>query len=317
MPNRKQSGFTLVELLVVIAIIGVLVALLLPAVQSARAAARRTQCANQMKQMALSLQNYESTYKRFPAGATDGPAPGDTDAHQPGMFGYILQFLEGNSLFDTMLLEQPWNSKQEARWVEVPTYICPEWPHPRVYPDGTTDLFHKEGAICTYQGNGGVWIADEARFWVANKAKYYKEEGTGKHGHMPYNGMFEWGKGRKIREVTDGLSNTYALLEFVHHDQKSGSYDTPPGNVRPWIFGGNDSGSAYCFKVLDWLPNSPVDRTAHQVKFMYLPMGSFHTGGINVALADGSVDFLSDDIAQNVYEAFGTINGGDVAASPN
>jgi prepilin-type processing-associated H-X9-DG protein len=129
--------------------------------------------------------------------------------------------------------------------------------------------------------------------------------------------MFEWGKGRKIKEVTDGLSNTYAILEFVHHDQQAGSYDTPPGNVRPWIFGGNVSLSAYCFKVLDFTPNTDIDRAADGVKFMYLPMGSFHTGGVNVALADGSVDFLSDDISQDVYQAFGTINGGEIASQQN
>ncbi len=305
MRTKRVDGFTLVELLVVIAIIGVLVALLLPAVQQARAAARRIQCANHLKQMGLALHNYEGTYKSFPAGATDGPAPGDGDAYQPGMFGDLLQYIEQGAIYDNMLLKQPWNSNQPARFMEVDVYVCPDWPHPRLYQPGSTAITHQEGAICTYQGNGGVWIND--RTWRAGT--HYKAEGSGKHGHMPYNGLFEWGKGRKIKEVIDGLTNTYAILEFVQIDQVAGQYDQPPGNVRPWILGGNNSGSAYSFKVLDFTPNFEVNRTGTTTKFMYLPMGSFHSGGVNVVLGDGSVDFLTDDISPIVYHAYGTIDG--------
>lgn len=309
---ERRGAFTLVELLVVIAIIGVLVALLLPAVQSARAAARRTQCANNLKQMGLALHNYESSYKHFPAGATSGPG-GDKEAYQPGLFGDLLQFMEQTAIYDTMLLKQPWNTMQPARFMEVSSYVCPDWPHPRVYLQGSTSITHQEGAIITYQGNGGVWIND--RTWRAGS--HYKPEGTLKHGHMPYNGMFEWGKGRRVREVIDGLSNTYAFLEFIHIDSVAGSYDQPPGNVRPWILGANDSGAAFTFKVLDFTPNTKVERQADGVKFMYLPMGSFHSGGINVVMADGSVDYITDDISQLVYQARGTINGEEVVNQDN
>ncbi|WP_425395292.1 DUF1559 domain-containing protein [Aeoliella sp.] len=312
----KRPAFTLVELLVVIAIIGILVALLLPAVQAARAAARRTACVNNMKQIGLALHNHESTFGYFPAGCTDGDAPGYNDALQPGMFGYILQFLEGDNLFDSMELEVPWATRQPARFVEVPVFVCPEWSFPKVYDN--QDIQHKEGAITTYQGNGGVWGTlntatgnfGSDRTW-APYVHYHKGDS---HGHIPYNGMFEWGDGRKIREITDGLSNTYSILEFVHIDQVGGTYAEPPGNVRPWIFGANASQSAYCMKVLDWTPNSEVDRTADGVKFMYLPMGSFHSGGINVLMGDGSVTFVADDIEPIVYKSRGTIDGSEVVS---
>lgn len=307
--QARRVAFTLVELLVVIAIIGVLVALLLPAVQSARAAARRTACANNMRQIGLALHNHESAIGYFPAGCTDGDAPGYNDALQPGMFGYILQFLEGNTLFETMELEVPWATRQPARWVEVPTYVCPAWPFPASYDD--QNIQHKEGAITTYQGSGGVWIND--RSWRPY-VDYHKEDSSFRHGNMPYNGMFQWGEGRRIKDVTDGLSNTYALLEFVHIDNFNGAYSDPPGNVRPWIFGANASQSAYCMKVLDLTPNTEIDRAADGVKFMYLPMGSYHDGGLNVVYADASVDFITDGIALDVYQAHGTTNRGEVVA---
>ena len=235
------------------------------------------------------------------------PPPGYRDALQPGMFGYILQYLEGNTLFETMEVGVPWDSRQAARWVVVPTFVCPDWPFPAEYDD--QNIHHKEGAITTYQGNGGVMIND--RTWQPY-VDYHKEDPSFRHGHIPYNGMFQWGDGRRVKDVADGLSNTFALLEFVHIDRINGVYSDPPGNVRPWIFGANSSQSAYCMKVLDMTPNTEIDRAADGIKFMYLPMGSFHAGGINAVYADGSVKFITDNIALDVYQAQGTTNRGDL-----
>ncbi|MCA9240184.1 MAG: DUF1559 domain-containing protein, partial [Planctomycetales bacterium] len=296
----------LVELLVVIAIIGVLIALLLPAVQSAREAARRMSCTNNLKEMGLALHNYEASYRYFPSGCTDGPAAGHNDALQPGMFGYILQFLEQNALFDSMDLDVPWSTRQPARFEVVEAFVCPSWPHAKVFDN--QPIQQQEGAISTYQGNGGVWRNE--RTWQPYVD--YHPEGPLGHGNMPYNGMFQWGDGRKVCEVVDGLSNTYALLEFVHIDRTTSTYSEPPGNVRPWIFGANSSQSAYCMKVLDLLPNTDIDRAADKVKFMYLPMGSFHAGGVNACYADGSVHFIADGIELDFYQARGTIYGGEL-----
>ena len=298
MLRKPKLGFTLVELLVVIAIIGILVALLLPAVQAAREAARKAQCVNQMKQMGLAIHNYATTHQAFPMACS-----GET---QPGLFGYLLRYLENDTLFDQIELNVPSLAEQPARWQVVDTYVCPSWPHPVVYYDESPT--HKNGAILTYMGNGGVFQRGMIR------DVDYRPGDT--HGHMPYNGMFMWGFVRKLHEIVDGLSHTYAIMEFVQIDRIASSYSDPPGNVRPWIFGGHTTQSCYPIKVLDHTPNTPLDRTADATKFMYLPMGSFHPGGLNVLYADGSVGFVSDGISEVVYWAHGTVDGQEVVTPP-
>lgn len=293
MRSSRNRGFTLVELLVVIAIIGILVALLLPAVQAARAAARRSQCANNMKQMGTALHNYAALHNdAFPFGT-----PG---AGQPGLFGHLLPFMEEEAIYEEMIFTDAagWNMMQPMRFEVVPIYVCPEWPHPLVYRDMATP--HMNGAALTYQGNGGVYTRG-VKFHASTE------------GALPFNGLFAWGVGRKIREVTDGLTHTLAIAEFVQIDRVQGQYSDPPGNVRPWILGGNGgSNSTYTFKVLDYTPNTPLDRRADGVRFNYLPMGSFHVGGMNVLMADASVNFMDDGINIDRYQAMGTIANGEI-----
>ncbi len=124
--NKRCNGFTLVELLVVVAIIGILIGMLLPAVQAVRIAARRTACVNQVRQIALALHNYESAYARFPAGVVD-----DDNNHrecQHSALVFILPFLEQQNISDQYDLDLDWKSGPNlaVAQIPVPVFLCPE-----------------------------------------------------------------------------------------------------------------------------------------------------------------------------------------------
>jgi prepilin-type N-terminal cleavage/methylation domain-containing protein len=295
---RRDSGFTLVELLVVIAIIGILIALLLPAVQSAREAARRMQCSNNLKQMGLALHNYASAHREyFPIGGT-GPA-------KHALFTAMLPYLEQQPLHDDLdLMGAKRTTFQEPhRYSPVPPYVCPSWPHEPVYRG--MSLSYQNGALTTYQGIAGAYPTVQP---VTSSG----------HGAIPQNGMFGWGFARRVGDVRDGLSNTLAISEFVQIDLKGGTYTTPPGNVRPWILGATEDTSkgTYAMKVAVHPLNARFDRSADGIPFNHLPFGSFHPGGGHFAAADGSVHFLPDTISFDVYRYLMTVDGGEVAGIP-
>ena len=309
---RNKRAFTLVELLVVIAIIGILVALLLPAVQAAREAARRVQCTNQLKQMILACHNYSTSNEEyFPIG-TVGPA-------RHSLFTTMLPFMEQQNMFDQMKnLDGPTfvsavteaaastsgSNDEPLRFRIIETYICPSYPHAKEHENMSG--VYRNGALTTYQGVGG--------------ASPYTPNSNGSHGQMPENGMFMWGLSRNFSEVRDGLSNTLAFCEFVQIDYNpSSSFNQPPGNVRPWILGGTTGTQlgSYAFKVLDeYPPNAHVNREGGGVPFNYLPMGSYHPGGMVVAYGDGSVSFMIDTIDLETYRALGTCKGGEPIVNP-
>lgn len=299
----RSNGFTLVELLVVIAIIGVLVALLLPAVQAAREAARRAQCTNNLKQMGLAIHNYVSAHgENLPPGT---PGPG---LH--GLFSYLLPYLEEGSTYDQLDLDSSWHNSVEG-WEEennplrfhiVSAYMCPSYDGEHVIRGRSW----MNGALTTYQAVGGAT--------VPNGNPYLNG-----YGDYPNNGPFlvtdaaEPRKERKLSEVTDGTSNCLTMGEFVHRDVIEGSYVDPPGNVRAWMMGSNGGYASYVMKVAEFPPNLQVDRIADGVGFNELPMGSFHPGVTLFLFLDGSVSTLVDGIDLEVYQALATINGGELS----
>lgn len=153
--GQRSRGFTLVELLVVIAIIAMLVTLLLPAVQSAREAARRTQCINNLKQMGLALHNYASAKGDiFPSGNPDNSLQ--------GLFTYMLPYLEEGALYDTLDLEgtahhNPNEAVNPARYTPIPAYGCTSFGE-TVFRSGELADFQR-GAVTTYQGVGGAFTS--------------------------------------------------------------------------------------------------------------------------------------------------------------
>ncbi len=303
--QKPKRAFTLVELLVVITIIGILISLLLPAVQSAREAARRLQCSNNLKQMGLALHNYATTWKEsFP--------PADTGGYKHALFTSMLPFLEQQALYDSMLDAERANpttyttqADEAHKYTAIAAYLCPSWPHPTVYRDlsSTWPLYLGEGAITTYQGVSGAY---------PNKAPYVSGDGR-----VPQNGMFGMGYVRRMGDVTDGLSNTLAMAEFVHIDQQKQSYGAPPGNVRPWILGmGQSRQGMYTAKVLVYAPNAKIERFVEGIPYNHMPMGSHHPGGMNVLLGDGSVTSLSESINLELYFQLATVNGGEAVSMP-
>jgi prepilin-type N-terminal cleavage/methylation domain-containing protein len=293
-------AFTLVELLVVIAIIGVLVALLLPAVQSAREAARRIQCSNNLKQVGLALHNYATAQgDAFPAAVV-------RDGYQ-GLFSFLLPYMEDGALFSTLKLQTTDQMIADpvanpARYTVIPLYACPSYsPHIAM---GLQP--YQQGAVTTYQACGGALFQLHPDTVVIPSV----------YGDMPTNGLFGWLYQRRLREITDGLSKSLAMGEFVHRDQVGNDWVEPPGNVRPWILGSNGGGGSYSFKVCEIAPNTQIDRAADGIQYNHLPMGSEHPGLTNFLIADGSVSSFANGADLVLYQSLATVQGGEAVALP-
>ena len=306
---RQPRGFTLVELLVVIAIIGTLVALLLPAVNAARESGRRTQCMNNLKQIGVALHVYaESANEVFPTGSVgDG---------QPSLFTFLLPFLDQGGVYATINLADAttYSGDATALYTPIPTYICPSTSDPPVVTVHVANYSYELGALTHYQGVGGAFITG---------VKVPTITSSGGFGNIPDNGLFTFGKGRPAAAVTDGLSNTLAMGEFIQVDTGTGPYSLYPGDIRPWILGDNGSGGSYSFKVIYYPINYPINREAPaganlqgNALFNYLPMGSRHPNGCNFLFADGTVRFVPDSTNIAVLTGLATINGGEAVTPP-
>ena len=355
-PSRRFSGFTLVELLVVIAIIGILIALLLPAVQAAREAARRSQCTNNLKQLALAVHNYADTYKAFPPKKM-GTAPGGMNGNAGFGSGLmrLLPFYEQQALYDQWSSPQtltsgtypafgpvPWGPGQGDNYeiydVQVATLLCPS--------DGNG--FNKDASA--YGRNNYVFSCGDSV--NDGNATYGNNNGSNPRG------MFNNRTGRiNFASVTDGTSNTLMLSEhLVSVNSKVVSQgvavgvsgiSTSPGTCYAQI-DPNDSKVFSASSTTNWAgtrwahgsmshigfnavlpPNGPscAELTNdNSTGGMVHPPTSNHPGGVNAAMGDASVRFISDTIdtgsiyaapttqGQSVYGvwgALGTKDGGE------
>ncbi|MEW4454893.1 DUF1559 domain-containing protein [Bremerella sp. JC817] len=283
-PSRKNRGFTLVELLVVIAIIGVLVALLLPAVQQAREAARRMQCTNNLKQTVLAMHNYESTYGCL-------PRPGDSK--KPNPLVVTLPFIEQGAIAEKWVAGEYWYSPDNLAasiGVMPQTFVCPSTPEGGVAPNLTN-------ASASWQLRQGLQTRDYS--WPALVADYDKTWGS-------YLGdtMFAVGKYSKFRDCSDGLSNTIMM-----HEQAAGPYGWVNGQKvlpeNPTVYVGKywteSAGGGYPAQFYYTYSDSA------SVGIVFSPgpilnnqnfnsLYSFHPSGVMVGMGDGSARFLTDSM---------------------
>ena len=296
-----------------IAIIAVLMALLLPAVQGVRETARRTQCGNNLRQLGIAMAGYASQNgDLLPPGNT---ARKRTNDAYHGLFSHLLPHLEQIGIWDELDPEgtNPGSSKHCN--TPVPTYLCPSWPDPVIFTSYPSSQAYMNGAITTYQGCNGATIPG-------------RSEVSSLNGNLPNNGLVRYGEGPTAREavqaaslptasVRDGLSNTLALMEFVHRDSDYGEFKPAPGNVRAWILSTNGASmrGLYASKVLRYAPNQWIDRTSDGTPFNHLPFGSFHAGGLLATMGDGSTRFIDDYVDLGVLRAAATANGRELDAT--
>jgi prepilin-type N-terminal cleavage/methylation domain-containing protein/prepilin-type processing-associated H-X9-DG protein len=326
---RPHRAFTLIELLVVIAIIAILIGLLLPAVQKVREAAARLKCQSNLKQLALGLHNYHDVNTRLP-GAVNQGGPRYTT-----LFVELLPYIEQNALYQQWDFANPLDNGNGRAGTVLKMLLCPS--HPGV--DGTISLGGGQYALTTYGGNGGT-----KPFPPASSPCDGVFFTTGP-GSLPNANQ----AGVTLLGISDGTSNTLFLGEKIISDGNLDSYLVAPFDVQPsppiqpetaysvWapppgpnaaggLLGssvniGYTMGSAYVPPTpppppIPPPPPPPVPwsgpngvSTAWWVRLG--AYGSHHTGGVNVALADGSIRFLSSNISVPTLQAASTRSGGE------
>jgi prepilin-type N-terminal cleavage/methylation domain-containing protein/prepilin-type processing-associated H-X9-DG protein len=303
--SRHRQGFTLVELLVVIAIIGVLVALLLPAVQAAREAARRSSCSNNLKQIGLGLQNYHDTLLAFPYGGTDGakrstPAMNDISWHVR-----ILPFVEQTPLYDRVNWSQAWNSTTNlaVAHVKVKGYFCPSATEER---SGSTGEKLSTEAVQAYTTHYyGINGPEGTNSQTGQVYSMHASSASG-HGDIMQDGVLCPWEANSMAAVTDGTSNTFIVGEIGF--QKA----LKPSNghsLRSWTRGGGSSNTTSSTKNVQFAINSTPYNGSNN--FNDISFGSQHPGGAQFALVDGSVRMITANIDMAVYLSMASRSGGE------
>jgi prepilin-type N-terminal cleavage/methylation domain-containing protein/prepilin-type processing-associated H-X9-DG protein len=324
--RRPPRGFTLIELLVVIAIIAVLIALLLPAVQAAREAARRAQCINNMKQLGLALHNYHDVQGCFPMSrGLDSPGFGFAPPPSYSGLSRILAYIEGGVVYNAINYSVDYTNAANSTVyaTSIASFLCPSDQAANL-PPGQTGANYRPN-----EGNGIQYSWGPSDPWNFNTSL------------PPPNGPFFALSNTRVASISDGTSNTAAYSEEGLGDMSNAiatektdmfwpqTYPSTPAQAVsdcrsikatdlayqgvstagvPWLKG---SVSA-CYNHVD-VPNSrtcifPPGRILNTAN-------SYHPGGVNVTLCDGSVRFVKSSINLDAWRALGSRNGGEVVSA--
>lgn len=341
--RQVRRGFTLVELLVVIAIIGILVALLLPAVQAAREAARRTQCINNMRQIATAMHNYHDTYKQFPLGAwcclpgTNGCGTRNRNARDPNWGAtwtiMLMPFFEQTQLQESWIINVPARAQPPVPGpnlpvtaVELATFRCPS--HSKTNP---ATGWNNVGGIF-WRGNYGL-NAGPGEAMEARNVQYPQWSGI-------VNPAAQWGA--RMADILDGTTSTVMAGELIHQSLQTDDSRGAFGMVSAATIAGGyrDDNSRTRWPVINTannnrrvrVPNGNANLVYYRDRTPHCPNGgtdpryrcedaanttnngcaprSFHPGGVNIALADASVKFVTNQVDEQVWASVLSNGGG-------
>lgn len=334
MGSQRRRAFTLVELLVVIAIIGILIGMLLPAVQQVREAARRATCQNKMRQLALAMHNFESAYGHFPSGIQSRKIPDYSPGNAMWTHGFnwgtlILPFIEENNEYD--ILNGLSDSFKRPRWWggtpwtdhakdRMDLFICPSCP--------MGDKNTKRGGGGGHQKSNYVGVVGVRLDLNLNQVNDYSHvwprlSGGITGGNMermtglPWPGMLFINSEVTFGSVKDGTSNTFLLGErdgAPMGPDAGGTERTRAASA--WCGTDRSNWQDTCLGPCSAHPRWTLNSASVGFKEQYVPFTSSHATGANFARADGSCQFVSDVIDGAVYEAFGTRHGKEVATQP-
>ncbi|MGY8770531.1 MAG: DUF1559 family PulG-like putative transporter [Pirellulales bacterium] len=327
-----KTGFTLVELLVVIAIIGVLVSLLMPAVQQAREAARRIQCSNNLKQIGLAISLYEGTFKSFPASAIidlDNPYTGNNGSW--GVHGRILPYLEQNNLYDKIDLMAAWDMQLVIDSVQVPMFACPS--------DPKSDTLRNPGGgkaklyPLNYGFNFGTWFVFDPTTGEGGNGVFYPNS------HLGYQSITDgttntmlvaevkaWtpysrNGGPTSTSIPPTVSDVESIISSGTEKKPTGHTEWPDGRVHHTGFTAtmtpnsftsmrNSSGEKVDADYNSWQEGK--DGALGNPTYASVTSRSFHPGVVMVGLIDGSVRSIPETIDLQTWRALATRSGGEV-----
>lgn len=344
--KKNSRGFTLIELLVVIAIIAVLIALLLPAVQQAREAARRSQCKNNLKQIGLAFHNYHETYNMFASPSTIGltVSTGLVIRNGTSWCTAILPYIDQGPAYNLYNMDAgPYGATNAAATkTVVPAFLCPSVPRTSssvtISVPAGTDLdgggafpplgaaLDLTGGACDYDPPSGV----RADFQAAAVAQNPSLAGVQRAGWNTWTirvldvpSFSDPGDGGRIRDITDGTSNTILMSELAGRNDlwrvgKKVAASDPNAIIQSMVGSGN---WADLFKGDSWVSGCLIDGTdsgnggpyaVNRSNVNTSGLYSWHTGGAHVAMCDGTVRFISENIGAGVLSPLVTRAGGEV-----
>ncbi len=327
-PRRDRRGFTLIELLVVIAIISVLISLLLPAVQSAREAARRTQCQNNLKQLGLAMHNYHSAIQSFPIGYTIYEQPWPVDPTVPGghakwgVLAMLTPFLEQTSVYNSINFAFPliggpnqnfalFQENQTVVSTQIAIFLCPS--DGMIQPGSTTAPSNyvacaSSGVVVPDRGfhdSDGTFYVNSATRMAdirdgSSNTVVMSESLIGPGG--PYNisiDLINDDPRRYIRHVST-LTEEDCLAATVVHPRKRGN----------WADGDGNAGS-----YSHWYPPNQPQSSCNRHSVGWSEASSEHPGGVNALFGDGSARFINETIDLLAWRALATRKGREVLSA--